>query len=140
MVQKKNTKPRGSWLEEELKRIDKEHPVVATKWAVEEVTPAYTSSGYFGQDYPEKSIIVSPEYDTEEDAVKWMDEHEADRGKFLALVKLTGREHRFVSWTTTRVKRTTSEAKAEKCRYEGKHQGNVCFSEGDTCKECGWTL
>lgn len=31
-------------------------------------------------------------------------------------------------------------AEPTKCPYEGRHQGNAVFQEGDTCRYCGWTL
>lgn len=84
-------------------RFDEDYPIVETKWAVEEVTPAYNTGGYYDQDIPEEAVTVSPKFDSREEAERWMDEHEADKGKYLALIRLTGREHRFVNWTRSRM-------------------------------------
>lgn len=105
MVQKKSDGRSGNWMTEMLDRLDKEHPIVSTKWAVEEVTPGYTDSGYYGDVWhSEESVIVSPEYDSREEAETWKDQHEADKGKFLALVKLTAREYTHISWVKHRIK------------------------------------
>lgn len=86
-----------------LKEHNQQHPIVETQWAVEEVTPAYNTGGYYDEDIKESSQIVSPKYDTQEDAESWMERHEADRGKYLTLVKLVGREYRVIYWTQFRV-------------------------------------
>lgn len=43
-------------------------------------------------------------------------------------------------WKYEEVVRRPVATKPAKCPYEGKHQGTVCFSDGDTCRHCGWTL
>lgn len=104
MVQKKSDGRSKNWMTEMLDRLDKDHPIVSTKWAVEEVTPGYTDSGYYGDVWhQEESVIVSPEFDSREEAEAWMDRHEADKDKFLAIAKLTAREYRQVHWTKIRI-------------------------------------
>lgn len=104
MVTKKGEKRSGHWLMEELRRLDERAPIVDTKWSVVEVTPGYNTGGYYDQDIPENVVIVSPFLDSREEAEAWRDEHEPDEGKSLELVKHVAREHKYVQWTSTKVK------------------------------------
>lgn len=105
MVRKRNEEPRN-WLQAEFDRLDKQSPIVETKWVVEEVTPAYNTGGYYDQDIPAKHVTVSPVFDTEAEAVEWLWEHLPDDGKYLEVVKMIAREHKYITWT--KVRRGTS--------------------------------
>lgn len=106
MVRKKNEEREGGdWLKRSLERINKESPVVEEKYSVEEVTPAYNTGGYYDQDIPEEFVKVSGYFETKEEAEAWMDEHEADEGKFLAVRKHIAREMRTTHWLSVRLRR-----------------------------------
>lgn len=104
MVSKKGeNKEKKDWLREELERINKDNPVIDTYWSVEEVTPGYNTGGYYDQDIPESFETVADRFETEEDAFAWMNEHEADEGKYLAVRKHTAREYTTKHWFSVRM-------------------------------------
>lgn len=103
MVQKKGEKKKS--IVDIIREIDERHPVIDTKWSVEEVTPGYNTGGYYDQDIPEGFERVSDYFETREEAEAWMDEHEADEGKFLAVRKHALRVYTTHNWVSVRVKR-----------------------------------
>jgi hypothetical protein len=90
-------KQRESWLDRsarQQKEYDEQNPIVGHKWAVEEVTPAYNTGGYYDQDIPEVRIKVADDFKSEKEALAWIDMHEADKGNYLEAVQFRLREFR----------------------------------------------
>lgn len=105
MVKKKGEEEaRKNRFQDTLNRVNERNPVVETKWSVEEVTPGYNTGGYYDQDIPEHFGQVSPFFNTREEAQAWMDEHEPDDGKYLAIRKHVAREMRMINWVSVRVR------------------------------------
>ncbi len=92
MVKAKN-EPKRDWLKDSLDRIDRENPIVATRYFVVEITPTERyerGNGHGGYDWEFTGMTentVSPYYDKKADATKWMNAHEPDDGKTLAVRK-----------------------------------------------------
>lgn len=103
MVSRKSSELQPHWLTAELSRINEQSPIVEVRWSVEEVTPEYTTNGYYGQRVPETFVRVSEYFDTVADAESWMGQHVADEGKFLAIRKHVAREHRNIGWVSVRI-------------------------------------
>lgn len=81
--------------------VDERYPLIQTRWHVIEVRPAYTESGYYGQSFPERSVKVSPYFDTQDEAVAWTENYEPDKGKFFSIKRENLRrftEERWVSF------------------------------------------
>ena len=88
MVQEKNAANKrkdsmAEFLRKERERYERER--VKTVWAVVEHTPGYNTGGYYDQDIPEENRVVSPWFDTREEAVEWRDRHEPDKGNSLRI-------------------------------------------------------
>lgn len=73
----------AEFLRKESERYRKS--VVKTQWAIYEHTPGYNTGGYYDQDIPADNKLVSPWFDTKEEAIEWRDRHEPDKGKYLLL-------------------------------------------------------
>lgn len=87
MVQPKNPSKQPTvkdWLIDTMDRINKEHPIVATRHYVVEIAPPQDDYGY--QYIPESRKVVSPYYDTKEEAQKFFNEHLPDKGNRLEVV------------------------------------------------------
>jgi hypothetical protein len=74
-------------LNERGRRLDRDNPIIATRYYVVEVTPGYTEWGYDGRDIPEKRVIVSPYFSDKQDALDWFSEHEPEEGNRLEIVR-----------------------------------------------------
>lgn len=98
MAQKKKT-ANNNWMREELDRLKTERPIVDTRWYVIEITPAYNTGGYYDQDIPEKRVRVSEYFKSREKAVKWLNEHDPDKGNELKVAKQNLREWTVREWT-----------------------------------------
>lgn len=101
---KPKTEKSDNWMRDEFERINRDHPVVATRYYVAEITPAYSGrqgDGHGGSErvfYAAESRMVSPHFYKElEDAQAWMDAHEPDDGKELKVYKQTGRQ--YIHWS-----------------------------------------
>lgn len=104
MVRKRDETTNHDWLQRTIDRVNRESPVVDTNYSVEEVTPGYNTGGYYDVDVKETFVQVSPQrYDTLEDAIEWMNEHEADEGKYLAIRKHIAREMTTKHWFSIRL-------------------------------------
>jgi len=90
------------WLTKVQNDIDQRHPIIDTRFFVEEVKPAYNTGGYYDQDVPEERKRVSPFFTTKSAAVKWMNEHEADKGKTLEVMKQNKRRTITERWWDAR--------------------------------------
>jgi hypothetical protein len=99
------------WLDRVLDDVEMRNPVIETRWYVVEVTPRHRYSygnGHGGVEYDwsdEVETKVSPYFRTKKSAAKWMDEHEADPGKSLAIMKQNKR--RTITekwWSPTRIR------------------------------------
>lgn len=98
MVSKK-TASNPNWITDELDRIREYYgPVLKERFYVIEHTPAYNTGGYYDQNIPAKNRMVSPYFDTEDEAKAWMDEHEPDKGKFLHIWKDQLFERKIREW------------------------------------------
>ena len=74
--------------DEQLKRIQKRFgEPLKFRWYVVEVTPGYEESGYYGKWVPGKSVKVSDYFYDENDLNAWLELHQADEGKHLAVRK-----------------------------------------------------
>lgn len=100
MVQKKNQTDTitefRDWMDKEHKK-QQARKIVATRWYVYEVKPGYKWGDEY-DDYwePATSTIVSPYFDTEEQAWDWYGEHEPDNGNTLHIASQNKRQ-----WTET---------------------------------------
>src|SRR5689334_11272160 len=79
---------------------DLERRTIKFRWAVNEHTPGYNTGGYYDNDVPAKNTIVSPYFDTEEEAQDWMDEHEPDKGKSLNVVRHRLVKREYTEWVS----------------------------------------
>ena len=70
---------------EEQRKKELEDNTLGYRWYVCEYTPGYNTGGYYDTDVPSKSVVVSDYFDKRDDAVKWMDRHEADKGSELRI-------------------------------------------------------
>ena len=96
---KRDNKSILTMLKEQAEETERMSPVLKTRWFVVEHTPERRF--HDGYDYTwsrASSVIVSPYYDTEEEAVAWMDKHEPDEGKKLIVRKQNLREFRYKRW------------------------------------------
>jgi hypothetical protein len=88
-----------NWFTDELDRINRDHPVVRTIYAVAEITPARSErqgDGHGGSEWAHiaaKLVVVSPEFNDKKDANKWWEAHEPDEGKTLKVVHKTARQY-----------------------------------------------
>lgn len=100
MVHKKGTQPTiMDSIRDQMERIDKQYPVVATRFYVEEVQPPhYYNDEYGGQWSKEIAVKVSPAFETKEEAEAWVDEHEADNGRHLRIMKQHKRRTTYEAW------------------------------------------
>lgn len=103
---KKRHQRRMDWLEQERKRY--RDSVIKTVWVVVETTPAYNTGGYYDTDVVEENRIVSPEFDTRDEAVDWMDRHEADKGKYLRIGHKDLRQISYKQWTGLLIERNNT--------------------------------
>lgn len=88
MVQEKDAAKKrkdnlNEFLRKEAERYRKS--VVKTQWAVWEHTPGYNTGGYYDQDVPAENKLVSPWFDSKEEAEEWRDRHEPDKGNYLLI-------------------------------------------------------
>lgn len=88
---------------EELRRqaeeLERESPVLETRWFVVEVTPARRF--YDGYDYvwsDESAARVSKFFNSEDEAQKFMDQHEPDDGNALEVRHQNLREYKHKRW------------------------------------------
>jgi hypothetical protein len=102
MVRKKDGRTIHDWLQDALDRVERDMPIVDEKWSVEEVTPGYTELGYYGTHVPEHVVAASDRFDTRDEAEEWMNNHEADEGKYLAITKHVARQYTAIHWTSFR--------------------------------------
>jgi len=97
MVQPKNNAQKG--ILDCLREVaDNRSLVLKSRWFVEEVRPAYNTGGYYDQDVPENAVIVSPFFDTADEAQGWFDKHKPDKGKFLRIRKQNLRQFTYNNW------------------------------------------
>ena len=87
------------WLREQAEELERESPVLRTRWYVIEHTPQRRY--HDGYDYTwsrESNVVVSPYFNTEADAVTWKDNHEPDEGKELRIKSENLREYKYKKW------------------------------------------
>jgi hypothetical protein len=100
MVQpKRNNKSILEEIRAQAREFQQTSPVLATRWFVIEHTPARRY--HDGYDYTwgrESNIKVSPYFDTEEEAIAWMNEHEPDEGSTLRVKLQNLREYKHKRW------------------------------------------
>lgn len=91
---KKRQQNRQDFLKRQSEDLDRR--TIRFRWAVNEHTPGYNTGGYYDTDVKPVNRIVSPYFDSEVEAVEWMDRHEPDKGNSLNVVR-----HRLVrrEWT-----------------------------------------
>lgn len=85
MVKAKKTA--RSWIDVRADIMKALGDVIGERYYVIEHTPAYNTGGYYDQDVPASNVMVSPYFDTEDEAVSWMNDHEPDEGKKLYIWK-----------------------------------------------------
>lgn len=103
MVKAKQTDSVRDWIARDLERIESEYgPVIKERYYVIEHRPAYNTGGYYDQDVPAENKVVSPFFNTEDEAQDWLDKHEPDKDKSLHLrkEKLQERTHVTREWRT----------------------------------------
>lgn len=82
------------------KREETERNTIRFRWGVNEHTPGYNTGGYYDQDIPAENHIVSPWFETKEEAVVWMERHEPDKGKTLNVVRHRLLRRTWTEWVT----------------------------------------
>jgi hypothetical protein len=90
MVRKKETKSKAEihreHMENRRQRLDEQ--TIKFQWAVIEVLPDKHGDGFNDPLYtPGWTRVVSEWFDTQSDAMKWLNEHEADPPKYLKVVR-----------------------------------------------------
>lgn len=98
MVKKKEQK--GDWLRETLRETHErlQRDTLEFKWVVVEHTPGYNTGGYYDVDVPAKTVVVSPDFSTEEEAEGWMGEHEPDKGNTLLVKRKRKIRREYTDW------------------------------------------
>ena len=100
MVQPKNKKTITEQFREISERFERDHPVLAERWYVVEVTPPYRwHDGYDWTWTGQEVRVVSPYFDTLSAAEEWLDDHEPDNGKTLETRHQKLREYRYTKWS-----------------------------------------
>lgn len=103
MVKVKPVEGSGNWMKDVADQINKDHPVVAIRWYVAEVTPSSSErvgNGHGGSEWEHvssKYTVVSPYYDFKAEAESWKKRHIPDEGKTLEVRKQTGRQ--YIHWS-----------------------------------------
>jgi hypothetical protein len=89
MAVKKGTKEKSimDTMREQAERIEKQNPIVATVFYVDEVTPGYNTGGYYDQDIPEERRQVSPSFECDGQCYEWIDMHDPDKGNYFEIMK-----------------------------------------------------
>lgn len=86
MVRPKHAPKPTDWLKESMERIDRDHPIVDTRYYVVEIRPPYITD-YAYDTWSEKQVtVVSPYFKTKEEALDWFSEHEPDAGNTLKVI------------------------------------------------------
>lgn len=99
MVKPKREKNILEILREQAKNFDEDFPVIATRWYVIEHSPQRRY--HDGYDYTwsrESNIRVSEYFETKEEAIEWMDQHEPDEGKELRIRSQNLRRYWYEKW------------------------------------------
>lgn len=73
---------------ERRRKAELEERTIRFSWHVVEHTPGYNTGGYYDTDVPAKNVKVSPDFDSEEEAVAWMERHVPDKGKSLHVKRM----------------------------------------------------
>lgn len=98
-MKKKDQKSIVDILREASEKLDRESPVLATRWFVVEVTPA--QKFYDGYDYvwsDKREDRVSKFLDSEGAALRFIDAHEPDDGNTLEVRHQNLREYKHKRW------------------------------------------
>lgn len=104
MVKRKDELTMRDWLAEHSARMHAERPVVKSRWFVVEITPAkriWVGDGHGGSDSDwtdELVQVVSPNFDEEQLAEQWLEQHEPDEGKRLEIRKQNLRRRIYEEW------------------------------------------
>lgn len=69
------------------KEMKERHPLIATAFFVDEVTPGYNTGGYYDQDIPEERRTVSPYFESDGQCYEWIDMHDPDKGNHFEIMK-----------------------------------------------------
>ena len=93
---KKRVADMHKFLEEEAERYRKS--VIKKAYAVVETLPEVPYDGGWDRGTPEENRVVSPWFDTRDEAVEWMDRHEADKGKYLRIGRKDFRQISYKEW------------------------------------------
>lgn len=75
------------YLKEEIERIDRERPIVESRWYVLEIVPGYQESGYYGQWVSSTARRVSEYFYDRDEVDEWLETHEPDNPKNSFRVK-----------------------------------------------------
>lgn len=75
-----------------------ESTILQTRWFMYEYTPAYTESGYYGQDISAKSVRVGDFVTSKEEAIELMNEYEPTVGSELRIGFQNLRSYTVESW------------------------------------------
>jgi len=100
---KKRQREREDFLAKEQKRY--RDSVITTAWAVAETVPEVPYDGGWDRGTPEQNRVVSPWFDTRDEAVEWKDRHEPDKGKYLRICHKDYRQISYKEWTPPRYER-----------------------------------
>lgn len=94
---KKRHQHRLDFLDAERKRY--RDSILKTVWVVVETVPEVPYDGGWDRGTPEVNRVVSPDFDSREEAAEWMDRHEADKGKYLRIGHKDLRQISYNQWT-----------------------------------------
>lgn len=101
MVQKKNARSNDfSAMMDMLDELheETERNTIRFRWGVNEHTPEYDYGDGWSHPIPAKNKIVSPWFDTEEEAKEWLDRHEPDKGNRLHVVRHRLLKREWTEW------------------------------------------
>lgn len=82
----------------EREREKTERNTIRFRWGVNEHTPEYDPGDFWSRGTPAKNRIVSPWFNTKEEAQAWMDRHEPDKGNTLGVVRHRLLKREWTEW------------------------------------------
>lgn len=93
---KKRVAERNDYLERLRKETEKN--TIKFRWGIIEHTPEYDYGDGWSRPIPEKNKIVSPWFNTKEEAQAWMNRHEPDKGSTLKVLRQRLLRREWTEW------------------------------------------
>lgn len=94
-AQKRTQKAKARY-DAEVRKLEEE--TVRFSWHVVEYTPGDHAGGYYDRYIQPKRVQVSPDFNTEDDAKRWMEAHEPDEGNSLYIQRMRLRKYTVLRW------------------------------------------